>query len=51
AAAGISELHNCGFAGTGLQGYKLSYHEESEPEGPPIQIPPHQRQHTIGGLG
>ncbi|XP_073706347.1 protogenin A [Garra rufa] len=36
---------------TGLQGYKLSYHEESEPEGQPTQIPPHQRQHTIGGLG
>ncbi|KAI2653322.1 Protogenin A [Labeo rohita] len=38
-------------SGTGLQGYKLSYHEESEPEGAPIQIPPHHRQHTIGGLG
>ncbi|XP_050990907.1 LOW QUALITY PROTEIN: protogenin A-like [Labeo rohita] len=37
-------------SGTGLQGYKLSYHEESEPEGAPIQIPPHHRQHTIGGL-
>ncbi|XP_016303533.1 protogenin B-like [Sinocyclocheilus anshuiensis] len=35
---------------TGLQGYKLSYHEESEPVGPPTQIPPHLRQHTIGGL-
>ncbi|XP_056621478.1 protogenin A [Triplophysa dalaica] len=33
-----------------LQGYKLSYHEESQPEGPPTQIPPHLRQHTIGGL-
>ncbi|XP_016308038.1 protogenin A [Sinocyclocheilus anshuiensis] len=37
-------------SGTGLQGFKLSYHEESEPEGPPTQIPPHLRQHTIGGL-
>ncbi len=36
---------------TGVQGYKLSYHEESEPEGPQTQIPPHHRQHTIGGLG
>nr|XP_055030770.1 protogenin A [Misgurnus anguillicaudatus] len=35
---------------TDLQGYKLSYHEESQPEGPSTQIPPHQRQHTIGGL-
>uniref|UniRef100_A0A8C1XFA4 Protogenin n=1 Tax=Cyprinus carpio TaxID=7962 RepID=A0A8C1XFA4_CYPCA len=35
---------------TGLQGYKLSYHEESEPAGPLTQIPPHHRQHTIGGL-
>lgn len=36
---------------TDVQGYKLSYHEESQPEGPSTQIPPHQRQHTIGGLG
>ncbi|XP_039540111.1 protogenin A [Pimephales promelas] len=35
---------------TALQGYKLSYHEESQADGPPTQIPPHQRQHTIGGL-
>uniref|UniRef100_A0A8C1I809 Protogenin n=1 Tax=Cyprinus carpio TaxID=7962 RepID=A0A8C1I809_CYPCA len=37
-------------SGTGLQGFKLSYHEESEPEGVLTQIPPHHRQHTIGGL-
>uniref|UniRef100_A0A8C1W878 Protogenin n=1 Tax=Cyprinus carpio TaxID=7962 RepID=A0A8C1W878_CYPCA len=37
-------------SGTGLQGFKLSYHEESEPEGALTQIPPHHRQHTIGGL-
>ncbi|XP_051512782.1 protogenin A-like [Myxocyprinus asiaticus] len=35
---------------TGLQGYKLSYHEESQPDGPLTQIPPQHRQHIIGGL-
>ncbi|KAF5891569.1 protogenin A-like, partial [Clarias magur] len=34
----------------GLQGFRLFYHEESQPESPPIQIPAHVNQHTIGGL-
>ncbi|XP_053090690.1 protogenin A isoform X2 [Pangasianodon hypophthalmus] len=34
----------------GLQGFRLFYHEESQPESPPIQIPPHINRHTIGGL-
>ncbi|XP_072550603.1 protogenin A isoform X2 [Salminus brasiliensis] len=34
----------------GMQGYRLFYHEESQPESAPIQLPPHLNQHTIGGL-
>ncbi|KAK3549066.1 hypothetical protein QTP70_030124 [Hemibagrus guttatus] len=34
----------------GLQGFRLFYHEESQSESPPIQIPPHINRHTIGGL-
>ncbi|XP_017560484.2 protogenin A [Pygocentrus nattereri] len=34
----------------GLQGYRLFYHEESQPESAPIQLPPHLNQHTVGGL-
>uniref|UniRef100_W5LPE9 Protogenin n=1 Tax=Astyanax mexicanus TaxID=7994 RepID=W5LPE9_ASTMX len=34
----------------GMQGYRLFYHEESQPESAPIQLPPHFNQHTIGGL-
>ncbi|KAI4886009.1 hypothetical protein NFI96_000956 [Prochilodus magdalenae] len=33
-----------------LQGYRLFYREESQPESAPIQLPPHLNQHTIGGL-
>ncbi|KAF7698775.1 hypothetical protein HF521_003517 [Silurus meridionalis] len=34
----------------GLQGFRLFYHEESQPKSPPILIPPHINRHTIGGL-
>ncbi|XP_066540559.1 protogenin A [Hoplias malabaricus] len=34
----------------GLQGYRLFYREESQPESAPIQLPPHLKQYTIGGL-
>ncbi|TRY90145.1 hypothetical protein DNTS_033337, partial [Danionella cerebrum] len=36
--------------GSRLQGFKLSYHESGQSEGAAIQIPPHHRQHIIGGL-
>ncbi|XP_056334525.1 protogenin A [Danio aesculapii] len=35
---------------SGLQGFKLSYHEEGQSEAAQTHIPPHHRQHTIGGL-
>ncbi|TTD92245.1 Protogenin A [Bagarius yarrelli] len=34
----------------GLQGFRLFYHEENQPESMPIQIPPHINRHIIGGL-
>ncbi|KAJ8247871.1 hypothetical protein GJAV_G00251520 [Gymnothorax javanicus] len=34
----------------GVQGYRLFYHEESQPEGAPIQLRAQDCQHTIGGL-
>ncbi|XP_035273002.1 protogenin A-like [Anguilla anguilla] len=33
-----------------VQGYRLFYHEESQPEGAPIQLRAQDYQHTIGGL-
>ncbi|XP_061102977.1 protogenin A-like [Conger conger] len=33
-----------------VQGYRLFYHEESRPEGAPIQLRAQDHQHTIGGL-
>ncbi|XP_036400225.1 protogenin A [Megalops cyprinoides] len=33
-----------------IQGFRLFYREESQPEGTPIQLRPQDSQHTIGGL-
>ncbi|KAK1785401.1 hypothetical protein P4O66_018784, partial [Electrophorus voltai] len=41
-AVGTSAAH--------LRGYKLFYHEESQPENAAIQLPAHLKHHTIGGL-
>uniref|UniRef100_A0AAY4EK12 Immunoglobulin superfamily DCC subclass member 3 n=1 Tax=Denticeps clupeoides TaxID=299321 RepID=A0AAY4EK12_9TELE len=34
----------------GVQGYRLYYHEESQPESPPIQLHAKDNHYTIGGL-
>ncbi|XP_029937664.1 protogenin A [Myripristis murdjan] len=34
----------------GIQGYRLFYHEESQPESSPIQLRASDNRHTIGGL-
>uniref|UniRef100_A0A8C5I4G0 Protogenin n=1 Tax=Gouania willdenowi TaxID=441366 RepID=A0A8C5I4G0_GOUWI len=35
----------------GVQGFKLFYHEESQPERSPLQLRASDNAHTIGGLG
>lgn len=35
----------------GVQGYRLFYHEESQPENAPVQLRASDNRHTIGGLG
>lgn len=34
-----------------VRGYKLFYHEESQPESTPVQFHASDNKHTIGGLG
>lgn len=34
-----------------VQGYRLFYHEESQPESAPVQLRASDNTHTIGGLG
>lgn len=34
-----------------VQGYKLFYHEESQPESAPVQLRASENKRTIGGLG